>query len=156
MTRFLLRSMVISRTGTIQISTLRHKKNTESAILFVRFHIWCLIWTGSSSADKALNFCMTKYNCLTSLSTYWFWERCLQPQGTWDAAVQPWTMQLLQSNTWRFFFHFSKQVLRLPVFIFLDNSRLLMESETNLDKDRVLVLRAGQQSINLITELPLK
>lgn len=42
------------------------------------------------------------------------------------------------------------------VFIFLDNSRLLMERETNPDKDRVLVLRARQQSINLITEFPLK
>lgn len=40
-------------------------------------------------------------------------------------------------------------------FIFLDNSRLLVESETNLDKDRDLVLRARQQSTNLITELPL-
>lgn len=42
------------------------------------------------------------------------------------------------------------------VFIFLDNSRLLVESETNLDKDRDQVLRARQQSTKLITELPLK
>lgn len=42
------------------------------------------------------------------------------------------------------------------VFILLDNSRLLMESETNLDKDRDLVLEARQKSPNLITELPLK
>lgn len=42
------------------------------------------------------------------------------------------------------------------VSVFLDNSRLLVKRETNLDKDRTLVLRARQQSINLITELPLK
>lgn len=71
-TRFLLRSMVISRTGTIQISTLRHKESTESAVLFVSFHIWHPTLIGSSSADEVPSFCMTKSNCLTSLSTYWF------------------------------------------------------------------------------------
>lgn len=156
MTQFLLRSMVISRTGTIQISTLRHKKSTESAILFVRFHIRCLILTGSSSADKALNFCMTKSNLLDIIVHLLILGkmlaasrnvRCCSPAMNYATATKQYI---------RVLFSIFKTGAQTACFIFLDNSRPLVESETNLDKDRVLVLRTRQQSIKLITELPLK
>lgn len=104
-TRFLLRSMLISGTATTPIS-LRHKRSTEPAVLLVSSHIWHPILTGSSLHAQIQLLGITVHPLILGK----------MPAGMWDAAVQPWTMQLLQSSTEMFFFQSSKQVFRLFLF----------------------------------------
>lgn len=154
MTRFLLRSMVISRTGTIQISSLRHKKSTESAVHFVSFHIWCLILTEVLQLIKLSIFARPNptawHHCprliLGKMLAASRNVTCCSPAMNYATATKQYIKVL---------FSIFKAGVQ-TVFIFLGNSRLLVEIETNLDEDRVLVLRARHQRINLITELPLK